>query len=425
MSLVLRQVDCRFGTVILLTTLTSFTAGCAHTQLRNNTVKQADTLSDVYQQQVLNNLAMFVHDIDSLPHFAVPTNGISQLSDTGSSGASWTGPINGIIVGLFGFTINGNVSRSATNSWGLTPISDSHKLSRMRCAYQYAAKPHSCGGHSANCPNCSIILATFFESNVNQAEKTHEQATGSEKSSGHPSVTPDLACIESLGDELWLGVGGKGNVPASYDYINVGHYRDLYVWVLPGHRDKLTTLTLAILDFAFREPPIPTTKSVTFHLDAHKLPVPQNESVITVTETVSTETDERTLWFDRKQIDGIDKLRMKGFDIIGLAQQSRKLFHRYLENFVTDSLNEARINELLQQFEPGDPRHQEAYAFLNRVRELQTLLKTDENLKEDVEAYRRARHARPRQYHKGNIAAEHLSAGQTTLELKQQLDQLK
>ena len=92
---------------------------------------------------------------------------------------------------------------------------------------------------------------------------------------------------------------------------------------------------------------------------------------------------------------------------------------------MTDSLNEARINELLQQFEPEDPRHQEAYAFLNRVRELQTLLKTDENLKEDVEAYRRARHARPRQYHKRNVAAEHLSAGQTTLELKQQLDQLK
>ena len=47
--------------------------GCTHVQLRKNTVNQADTLSEIYQQQVLDNLAMFVYDYYSLPHFAIPT----------------------------------------------------------------------------------------------------------------------------------------------------------------------------------------------------------------------------------------------------------------------------------------------------------------------------------------------------------------
>ena len=46
----------------LLGALILFTTGCMHIPLRNNTANQARTVSDLYQQQVLNNLAMFVDD---------------------------------------------------------------------------------------------------------------------------------------------------------------------------------------------------------------------------------------------------------------------------------------------------------------------------------------------------------------------------
>ena len=57
--------------------------GCTHTQLRWNTVRQSRTLTDIYEQQVLNNLAMFVYDPNSLPFFSFPNAGASNVNDVG------------------------------------------------------------------------------------------------------------------------------------------------------------------------------------------------------------------------------------------------------------------------------------------------------------------------------------------------------
>ena len=64
--------------------------GCTHVQLRKNTVRQARTLADLHQQQVVDNLAMFVYDHNALPYFAVPDSASSTLQDagTGAVGAS-------------------------------------------------------------------------------------------------------------------------------------------------------------------------------------------------------------------------------------------------------------------------------------------------------------------------------------------------
>ena len=61
--------------------LTYMAAGCTHTQLRWNTVQQSRTLTDIYEQQVLNNLAMFVYDPNSLPFFSFPNAG-ARMSTT-------------------------------------------------------------------------------------------------------------------------------------------------------------------------------------------------------------------------------------------------------------------------------------------------------------------------------------------------------
>lgn len=61
----------RIRVVIGLIMSGSLLTSCAHTQLRWNTVKQGQTLSAVYQNQVLNNLAKFVSDPHALPDFSL------------------------------------------------------------------------------------------------------------------------------------------------------------------------------------------------------------------------------------------------------------------------------------------------------------------------------------------------------------------
>ena len=113
----------------------------------------------------------------------------------------------------------------------------------MRCAYQYAVA--SCGYSKASeaCPNCDKLLEGFH---------AHDTSEG----------TIDDQCVENLSEYPWFGAGGKHVVPYGCGGIYVGHYGDQYVWVLPEERDKLTQLTLAILDYAVTEPPEPETKEV-------------------------------------------------------------------------------------------------------------------------------------------------------------------
>lgn len=122
--------------------------GCAHTQLRWNTTKQSQTLTDLYQQQVLDNLAMFVENPHSVPHFAIPSSGGSEVLDRGSWGAS---PINAF---RKGFGIGGD--RSSRQSWALTPISDPDKLRRMRCAFQKSV------GLTDGCTDCCNLRKEFL-----------------------------------------------------------------------------------------------------------------------------------------------------------------------------------------------------------------------------------------------------------------------
>ena len=55
----LLEVLIRARFALLLIGPLSFGSGCTYHQLRKNTVGQADTIAELHQQQVLDNLAMF------------------------------------------------------------------------------------------------------------------------------------------------------------------------------------------------------------------------------------------------------------------------------------------------------------------------------------------------------------------------------
>jgi len=173
-------------------TLALLAVGCTHTQLRWSTVKQADTLSDIYQQQVMDNLAMFVHDYNALPYFAFPSSGAATIDDRGGIGV---GSLN-----AFRISTGANVSRGVQQSWQLSPVTDPHKLALMRCAYQAAVRNCGEGLVSTGCPSCDKRFEAF---------------------NGHGHTGDDEKCLES---SCWLCVGCKRDVPKCCTCNYVGHY---------------------------------------------------------------------------------------------------------------------------------------------------------------------------------------------------------
>ena len=72
---------------MLLIGLLPTLGGCAtHLALRDDTVRTSNTLTDLQYKQVLDNVARFQDDPDTVPSFAVTTAGTVSLLDTDGRG---------------------------------------------------------------------------------------------------------------------------------------------------------------------------------------------------------------------------------------------------------------------------------------------------------------------------------------------------
>lgn len=216
-------------------------AGCAHRQLRWNTVQQSRTLTEIYEQQVLDNLAMFVHDSGSLPFFAFPREGGSDVTDSGqlTSDLGWdSSRFTGGMLGLQG-------GRDIRESWVLTPVTDSRRLELMRCAYQQAISSAGIGsGPAMSCPDCERLAKRFYTGSAQSEVSIAQVATDTGQ------VTS--AC---LGQSPWFCWGCKKCVPKHCECLKVGSYCGTYVWLRPGGQEELSKLSLVILDYAIHDPP--------------------------------------------------------------------------------------------------------------------------------------------------------------------------
>jgi hypothetical protein len=269
-------------TVLLLVLL----AGCTHIQLRKNATNEAMSVGDLQQQQVLNNLAMFVHDYNSMPYFSYPNQGTAIVTDQGSGGIN-TGfgrPITSTTFnsGQF-FTppfflqflitslgLSGTAQRSCQESYTMTPINDPRKLELMRCAYQTAVANCGYGPPPRSCPDCQARFNTFYTGDPD----------GKISQLNNGVITSN--CLKG---PCWLHTGCKKDVPK--DCCSVGCFCDTYVWIGPEGRDDLTKLSLAILDYATHDPPARLTKDVTFFVDALGLPTTQKDGVGQVKATIA------------------------------------------------------------------------------------------------------------------------------------------
>lgn len=142
----------------MLLALSVLTTGCAHHQLRYNSVKQAKTVSDIHTQQVLDNLAKFAHNRHALPHFSYPNSGAASVTDNASANAGFAFLPSALDNWNFGLS----GSRSNNEAYTVTPINDPEKLTLMRCAYQRAISGCCCFGESGACPDCEKRFNAFY-----------------------------------------------------------------------------------------------------------------------------------------------------------------------------------------------------------------------------------------------------------------------
>lgn len=270
--------------------------GCTHVQLRKNSVNEAETVGDIQTQQVLNNLAMFVCDPNSLPYFSFPSQSSATVTDTGTAAATSTFPIS--VSTVLGLT----ASRAAADGFTVQPINDPRKLELMRCAYQRAVQICGRGAVSTTCPDCETRFKMFYTGDPN----------GDIRANANGQVTSE--CLRS--DCCWFHVGCEKCVPKRSPCLLVGHYCGVYVWVGPEGRDQLTKLTLAILDYAQNNPPAPLTKSVSYYIDAFGLPTTQGTSVGTVSATIGISEHPESLLntpaADEARLERLLDMRLRG-----------------------------------------------------------------------------------------------------------------
>lgn len=256
--------------------------GCTHVQLRRNTVRQALTVGDIHQQQVLDNLAMFVYDPASLPTFSYPNQSSSNVTDTGSvqgSGEISRAPLGFLWLGTLGSVLQ--AQRQAAEAFTLNPVNDPRKLELMRCAYQKALAGCIGTQMSEACPDCQTIQKKFYTGNPD----------GDIDREVNGIVTSN--CIDPK--KCWFRYSCKKCLPKYTSRLPVGHHCGVYVWVEPDGRDQLTRLTLAILDYALNSPPVPLTKNVTYYVDEYGIPTSQSAAVGVVSATVQYDENPASL----------------------------------------------------------------------------------------------------------------------------------
>ncbi len=201
--------------MLLMAALVLPSVGCVHLQLKRNLGKQTQTLADLQEQQVLNNLAAFVASQGATPSFALPNGGGATMNhaNTLNGGLNWNPTtLTSSMAGL-------NGSRSLTENWTLLPVNSPDKLDLMKSVYRYV----TCKPKQDVCVDDMTKLTRYFGDNFGTCKLSQ--------------------CFYSVTDKK----------PWSWNSnccLKIGEHCGTYVVVEQANFECLSKLTLAILDIA-------------------------------------------------------------------------------------------------------------------------------------------------------------------------------
>jgi hypothetical protein len=249
--------------ILVILVVLPLLAGCqTHLNLRNNSVKTTGTLADLNYQQILNNVAQFTADPATMPSVAVFNAGTVTVTDQKTANVNATGvptishgQQSGSGLPILSLLFNPSVSRTVTENWSMSPVTDIDNLRRIRCAMQLLVLG---GRETSDCDDCAKQLERFY---VGEMERTECQIpTG------------------------WYSVGRKHDVPK--DALYVAHHGDVYVWVNPQGLEGLTRFTMTVIDLATGKPHAPTKTVVKTY---------KSDGKLDNTQVTTTEIDEEAL----------------------------------------------------------------------------------------------------------------------------------
>jgi hypothetical protein len=211
--------------------------------LARHTVEQSSTVTNLYYDQVMNNLAQHAANPESLPSFSYANTGQNAVQRTASVNYQLSWDLITAAGRLFdrylldkqSSTITGTNQNNET--WNTVTTYDPDKLRLMQYAYDKAFGRIN----AKNDKVLSDVLGnTGCEVTAMPATDPKEKGTYAVK-----SFPRDYYCLVYPG---WFMVGSRHDVPKDACYV--GHCGKTYVWVMPDHVVDLSNFTLAILDIA-------------------------------------------------------------------------------------------------------------------------------------------------------------------------------
>ena len=178
--------------------------GCTQVQLARSTINQGSTLSDLQRRLVLDNLALFYANPDSLAWHVKLQGGLVQVADQGSLSLQGTIFTNANMVpGAVG-------QRGVVGQWNVEPSVDVDELESLQLAYRLAINPQNAearlGVYQAIGETAVSHHIVLSESALNEliaaltADESDRQRFFAQNQALHAELRDQASIIEQLRD---------------------------------------------------------------------------------------------------------------------------------------------------------------------------------------------------------------------------------
>jgi hypothetical protein len=293
-------------------------AGCTHTQLRQSTVRQAGTVMDLHQQQVIDNLAMLCVNPYMVPHFAVAGSGTAQISDNGTmNGGLLFNPFEN---GDLGGTLGGAASRQVSEQWNLTAVVDPDKLEGIRCACLVAL-----GSVPPSDSDCCDALKKVLEKD-------------------------GIDAVSKLATSQWFGIANnRRTVPSSACFV--GSYCDTFLWIDAIGMRQFAQLTQVILDIATLEDVYKVQQEKTTCFDWKQAKIVQITRTVPLKTRIATIERESKRWTDDAIINAASSSGVAPKTMSGMlkALVTNRPDHSLLQKLTRPDGLQDSVNELVEK----------------------------------------------------------------------------